>query len=219
MIGIFGAAVLLLSGGLLGLPPTVAVLLALAATIACGGALHEDGLADIADGFGGGTTRQRKLDIMRDSRIGTFGTLALVLSVLVRAGALIGLAARYGLGGGALAIIAAEAASRGFGLLPLALLPSARSDGLAHAVGGLPKFTVLSGLGLATLLGAGGAALAGMGILRGLFACAAAAAASLWLCRLARAQIGGQTGDVSGAAQQLSVMAFLLALLVSPALG
>ena len=181
--------------------------------------MHEDGLADVADGFGGGTSRERKLEIMRDSRIGTFGALALLLSVLIRTGALATLIERYGLGGGATVLIVAGATSRGFGLLPLAMLPPARADGLAHAVGILPRSVLLSAMGLATLLGAIGPALVGIGALRGLFACAAGAAASLGLTRLARQQIGGHTGDVSGAAQQLSEIAFMLALLVSPSLG
>lgn len=219
VLGGVGAVGLTIFDFVLGLPPWIAAVLALTVVIASSGALHEDGLADIADGFGGGYTQQRKLDIMRDSRIGTFGALALVLSVLVRAGALAALIERYGLGGGAAVLIAVGAASRGFGLLPLAALPTARTDGLAHAVGTPPRSAILTALGLATLLGAIGPALAGIGVLRGLFACAAAAAASLWLTRLARKQIGGQTGDVSGAAQQLSEIAFLLALLVSPGLG
>ena len=56
------------------------------------GCLHEDGLSDVADGFGGGKTRERKLEIMRDSRIGAYGACALVLSVLLRWSALADLA-------------------------------------------------------------------------------------------------------------------------------
>ena len=61
----------------IGSPPWVAAALAVAATLAVTGCLHEDGLADTADGFGGGDTRERKLEIMRDSRIGTYGVCAL----------------------------------------------------------------------------------------------------------------------------------------------
>ena len=68
----------------LGLPPTLAALVALAAAILVTGSLHEDGVADIADGFGGGNTRERKLDIMKDSRNGTFGVVALVMVLLAR---------------------------------------------------------------------------------------------------------------------------------------
>ena len=66
------------------LPPLPAAALAVAATVAVTGALHEDGLADVADGFGGGATRERKLEIMRDSRIGTYGVCALILSFILR---------------------------------------------------------------------------------------------------------------------------------------
>ena len=66
--------------------------LGVAATLAVTGCLHEDGLADTADGFGGGATRERKLEIMRDSRIGVYGVCALVISILIRAGALASLA-------------------------------------------------------------------------------------------------------------------------------
>ena len=68
----------------LGLPPTLAALVALAAAILVTGSLHEDGVADIADGFGGGNTRERKLEIMKDSRNGTFGVVALVMTLLAR---------------------------------------------------------------------------------------------------------------------------------------
>src|ERR1700760_415860 len=69
----------------LALPALAAALIAIAATALITGALHEDGLADTADGFGGGATREMKLEIMRDSRIGTFGVLALIFSIGLRA--------------------------------------------------------------------------------------------------------------------------------------
>ena len=71
-----------------GLSPSVAAALALAAAMLATGCLHEDGLSDVADGFGGGKTRERKLEIMRDSRIGAYGAAALVMSVLIRWSAL-----------------------------------------------------------------------------------------------------------------------------------
>src|SRR5436190_17470483 len=69
-------------------PLLLAAVLTLAVTTVLTGALHEDGLADVADGFGGGATRERKLEIMRDSRIGTYGVCALILSFVLRVGAL-----------------------------------------------------------------------------------------------------------------------------------
>ena len=83
-IGAFGAATLLLAREL-GLPSLVSATLALVVQIALTGALHEDGFADVADGFGGGGDAQAKLAIMRDSRIGTYGGVALILLLMLRA--------------------------------------------------------------------------------------------------------------------------------------
>ena len=87
VVGLIGALALALTG-LLGLPPLMRAGLATAALVAATGALHEDGLADVADGFGGGATRAMKLDIMRDSRIGAYGAIALTLALILRVGAL-----------------------------------------------------------------------------------------------------------------------------------
>ena len=75
-----------------GLPPFPCAALSVAATMLVTGCLHEDGLADTADGFGGGTTREQKLDIMRDSRIGAYGVCALALAIILRVSALASLA-------------------------------------------------------------------------------------------------------------------------------
>ena len=87
LVGLAGALVYKISSRL-GLTPNLAALLALATTALITGALHEDGLADTADGLGGGRTRERKLEIMRDSRIGTYGVCALILSFGLRWSAL-----------------------------------------------------------------------------------------------------------------------------------
>ena len=87
VVGLIGALVLALTA-LLGLPLLLRAGLATAALVAATGALHEDGLADVADGFGGGATRERKLEIMRDSRIGAYGAIALALALILRVGAL-----------------------------------------------------------------------------------------------------------------------------------
>lgn len=86
-VGLVGALTLW-GTALAGLPPLVSALATLAVTVALTGALHEDGLGDLADGFGGGATRDRKLEIMRDSRVGSYGVLALLFSIGLRAGAL-----------------------------------------------------------------------------------------------------------------------------------
>src|SRR5579864_1747693 len=114
----------------LGLSIAAAALLAVLAAVAVTGAFHEDGLADTVDGFGGGRTREAKLAIMRDSRHGTFGILALVLGIGLRAAALAAIGDPIHAG---LALIAAHAVSRG-ALPPLMrLLPPARPDGLGAA--------------------------------------------------------------------------------------
>jgi adenosylcobinamide-GDP ribazoletransferase len=188
------------------LPPLTAALLALGVGALLTGALHEDGLADIADGFGGGFSRERKLEIMKDSRIGAFGAIALVLSFGLRASALAALAETHA---GALWVMAAAGAiSRCACLAPLALLPPARGDGAGHAASGgasALRPALAWALPLALLPALGPFTLATC-----LAALVLAASAVLGLCALARNQIGGQTGDVAGAAQQLAEIAVLL---------
>jgi len=187
----------------LGLPPGPAAALALAAAAALTGALHEDGLADSADGLWGGWTRERRLEIMRDSRIGAYGVLALVFSLLLRWSALAALAAPLP---AIAALVAAGGTSRAAMVWVWAALPPARADGLA-AGAGQP--------GPATALLAGVAVLPALVLLPPVAALAALAAAGLAataLARAARARIGGQTGDVLGAVQQTAETATLLAL-------
>ena len=116
----------------LGLPPLPAAALSVAATMLATGCLHEDGLADTADGFGGGHTREQKLDIMRDSRIGTYGVCALAMSLLLRVGALASLPSAHA---AVWALIASHAAARATMPVLMLLLPPARSDGLSFDAG------------------------------------------------------------------------------------
>jgi adenosylcobinamide-GDP ribazoletransferase len=202
--GIGGLAALgFLVAELLGCGSAPAGLIAVAAGIAVTGALHEDGLADTADGFGGGRSREDKLAIMRDSRHGTFGVLALVLSVALRAAALgtIGDPIRAGL-----ALVAAHAASRG-ALPPLMrILMPARADGLG-AVAGRPSRTVAI---IAAALGAA-LGLALLGPRTGAIALGLSGGALALAAMLARQQIGGYTGDVLGFFQQIGEIVMLLA--------
>jgi adenosylcobinamide-GDP ribazoletransferase len=201
-IGAVAALAFVLAQGL-GLGDAVAALLAVLAGIAISGGLHEDGLADTADGFGGGRDRAAKLDIMRDSRIGTYGVLALLFSIGLRAAALVRIGDPIAV---ALALVAAHAASRG--LLPAAmtLLAPAREDGLGAGAGRPRALTaaMAAAIGvtitLAALLPAAGA-----------ITVAVAAAVMLMAAALARRQIGGYTGDVLGAFQQVGEIAMLLA--------
>lgn len=197
------AALIFWLGGLLGLAPLVAALVAIAATTALTGALHEDGLADCADGFGGGRDRDTKLAIMRDSRIGTYGVLALVLAVALKAAAL----ADFSAGDACAALVAAHAASRGAMPLLMALLEPARADGLAASLGRPSELVLAQAVILGVLL-------CGLtaGPFAGIVALSFAALALAGLETLARRQIGGYTGDVLGAAQQVTEIAILLAL-------
>jgi adenosylcobinamide-GDP ribazoletransferase len=200
LVGLLGAIAYWLAHAA-GLPPLPAGALALAATLVATGCLHEDGLADTADGFGGGASRERKLEIMRDSRIGTYGACALMLSLLLRGSALASLA-EPALAAGAL--IAANASARATMPVLMWLVPHTRADGLSADAGRPPAASVAAAvvfgvlaLGLGLNLGAIVAAL----LLVAVVACAA------WL---SREQIGGQTGDVVGALEQVSEIAVLL---------
>jgi adenosylcobinamide-GDP ribazoletransferase len=196
----------------LALPPLLSATLAIGALALTTGALHEDGLADVADGFGGGATREAKLAIMRDSRIGAFGTLALVLSTLLRLGALAPMA-RQGPGNAVAALILAGAVARAGALAPLVWLPPARTDGAGASAASLDG-SHLTGAALsvvAVALVTGGLEL---DVTRAFFAAVLAAAAAYGMCALARRQIGGQTGDVAGATAQMCEIVALCALLI-----
>ena len=114
----------------LGLPPLVAAVLAAAALVVITGAMHEDALGDVADGFGGGRTVAAKLEIMKDPRLGSYGACALVLALALRIALLAGLLEALGPWRAGAAMIAAAALARIAGLWPLAALPPARSDGI-----------------------------------------------------------------------------------------
>lgn len=186
----------------LGLSPVIAALLALGATIALTGALHEDGLADVADGLGGGREREAKLSIMRDSRTGAFGVLALVLSVALRVGALAAIATA---GAAAAALIAAAAGSRA--VLPVVMnaMQPARAEGLAVAAGRPSKDRVIASAALGAAL-----VLLFLGPVAGVLAVLIGTAAAAAMADLARRQVGGYTGDILGAVQQITEIAILL---------
>ena len=189
-----------------GLPPSLSALLALGAGVLLTGALHEDGLADTADGFGGGRERAHKLSIMRKSDIGTYGVAAVVFSLGLRAGALAAIAEA---GAVVLALIAAHALARATLPAIMALLPLAREDGLAAGMGRVaPRHAVTAG-GLGLVI-----AWLALGFGAGAIAALAAAAAALLVALIARAQIGGYTGDVLGAAEQAAECAVLIGLVV-----
>jgi adenosylcobinamide-GDP ribazoletransferase len=201
VVGLIGALTYLLAHKF-GLRPWPSAALSLVATLVVTGCLHEDGLADTADGFGGGATRERKLEIMRDSRIGTYGVCALTLSLLIRASALASLADPRTV---VFALIAAHGAARATLPLFMTLLPPARSDGLSRAAGQPAQDRALIAGALGILILA-----IFLGPLPGLAALILLAAAVGAMAWLSSAQIGGQTGDVLGALEQAGEIIVLL---------
>ncbi|MBP1805632.1 adenosylcobinamide-GDP ribazoletransferase [Rubellimicrobium aerolatum] len=204
-----GAGVGFLSGGVAsvafggGLSAGAAAALALATQALLTGGLHEDGLADSADGFGGGRTPERRLEIMKDSRIGSHGALALILSLLIRWSALAALLVEGSAWG---ALVAAGALSRWPMAWMLHRLPPAREGGLSRLIGRPGAGPLALGAAVAlmlALLGTGASALPAT--------LAVALVALLWTPAVRRL-VGGQTGDTCGAAQQLAEAAALLAL-------
>jgi adenosylcobinamide-GDP ribazoletransferase len=188
----------------LDLPPLLAAIIAVAAMVAVTGALHEDGLADTVDGFGGGRDRDRKLQIMRDSRIGTYGVIALTLALGAR---VVALASFEDNGDAVAAMILCQAASRALIVAVMRRAPLARSDGLAASAGRPTQATMLWTLVLGGVIAV---AFAGFD---GAVAAAVGAVVAWAIAALARRQIGGVTGDVLGAVQQGSEIAMLLALI------
>lgn len=186
----------------LGLTPNLAALLALTTTALITGALHEDGLADTADGLGGGRTRERKLEIMRDSRIGTYGVCALILSFGLRWSALATLANPAPV---MFALCAAHVGARAGLPAFMSLVPPARPDGLSAGAGTPPGRSIAIAFALGTL-----ALALALGPAKALTAVILLSAAGFILARLAIRQIGGQTGDILGAFEQAGEILILL---------
>ena len=201
LIGSIGALTYALAHSV-GLPPLAAAALTLAATMLATGCLHEDGLADTADGFGGGASRERKLEIMRDSRIGTYGSCILILSVLARAAAVASLANPMLV---MPALIAAHAAGRATMPIVMWLAPSARTDGLSAGAGRVSgrSAAIAGAIGVTTVAFALGAT---AGVIVALLLLLAIGG----VVRLSTQQIGGQTGDVLGAVEQVGEIIVLL---------
>lgn len=183
--------------------PPVAAVLAIAVGIATTGAFHEDGLADTADGLGGGQTREQRLLIMKDSRIGTYGTAALLTALGLKVAAL----ASLGPWAGALSLLAAHAGGRVVPVVASAILPYAGEAGIAKVA---PMSPSRARLAIALLTGAAPFALLPPGLAIG--AVVVATLAASWLLAKAMRSIGGQTGDVLGAAEQVFEVCVLLVL-------
>jgi adenosylcobinamide-GDP ribazoletransferase len=166
---------------------------ALAGMVLLTGSMHEDGIADCADGFGGGFERARKLEIMRDSHIGTYGVVALILCFGLR---LILLSAAGDAGQAAILFLVMAITSRAAMPVVMHILPPARADGLGKGAGTPNVMMVGLAVGLALILSL---------VLSGLFATMAILMGGLLavglVAAVAKWQIGGQTGDVLGATQ------------------
>lgn len=193
----------------LGLPGLAAAGLTLAVLALLTGGLHEDGLADTADGFGGGADRESKLAIMRDSHIGTYGVMALILGLLVKAACLAGLA-QASWSGPVILLAATGAFSRALIVWLMATTPPARSDGLAHGAGQPSDFTSRSAL-LAGGLIAGLLVLMTSGLIPALVVLGAGALMAGLFRFVAMRQVGGHTGDICGALQFLVETAMIAA--------
>ncbi|MFD1197436.1 adenosylcobinamide-GDP ribazoletransferase [Brucella gallinifaecis] len=208
------AGIALLISDYLNLPPLVSGFIAVGVLAAMTGGLHEDGLGDTADGFFGASTRERRLAIMKDSRIGTFAALILIIWTGIKASLLAAIIDQAGACYAALALIGAEAASRA-AMLPLWYgLPSARAGGLADGLGQPRWETVVCACttGLFVLLvsvvpSAGFAGWIKVVIISSLVI--------FGFAKLCLVKIGGQTGDTLGAAQQIYSLAVLLGLVMS----
>jgi adenosylcobinamide-GDP ribazoletransferase len=167
------------------------------------GALHEDGLADSADGLGGGRDREHRLAIMKDSRIGSYGALALILAVTTRIVLLAGMAPWAG----ALALVIAHGGARAAAVVVMTALPYA-GDPAAAKVQPAPGRVTWPEAGVAVALGAW--PLLALAPVKAALAVALAAAGSVGLALTARRLIGGVTGDVLGAVEQVAEIGFLM---------
>jgi adenosylcobinamide-GDP ribazoletransferase len=211
-----GMAALVFTGVAMGLSGVagalVAAVLSTVVTVMMTGAFHEDGLADVADGLGGSAQRDRALEIMKDSRIGAFGAVALVLALGLKFALLATLAAR-GWQAVAIAIVGAHVLSRLMPLFLIRWLPYVGDSGaskakpLADAISGGALLIALVWTlpALALLLQAHDAAHVGAAVLAALLAAG-------WMARLFWRRLRGFTGDGLGATQQVCELAIYLAL-------
>lgn len=188
-----------------GLPTPLVALISLAMLVVQTGAMHEDGLADTADGLWGGWDPATRLKIMKDSHIGSYGVVALILTLATRWCALWVLY-DAGTAHAIAALIASAMLSRATMPVLMAILPPARSSGLSHGVGAvkapIAAIAAAIAVGLALLL-LGGAVF---------WAIFWAVLATCFVGAVARAKIGGQTGDILGATQQIAEITILLSL-------
>lgn len=206
MIGI-GPALLLMLLVVSGFPPLFAAFFALAVFAIVTGAMSEDAVADSADGLFGGNTRERRLEILKDSRHGTYGVLAIVFTVGLKAAALSAIAARNPLAAATAWLAATMLARSGSLYLPLRL-PPARETGAAATAGQVSRNAFGVGIVFATIIAMVLAApFTGLlGLALALVLATLVVIGWTWLCERL---VGGLTGDLIGAAQALLELALL----------
>jgi adenosylcobinamide-GDP ribazoletransferase len=185
------------------IPALAAAALALGASAALTGAMHEDGLADVGDGFGGGRDRATKLSIMRDSRLGTYGMMVLLVGFSARMSALAILPATTIIP----ALVVAHALARAAIPVLAANMPFARDDGLGKSAGRPGRADVITAVMIALVI-----ALLCLPAKTAVLAVVVTAAGATAIAVLAWRQIGGVTGDVYGATEQVAETAVLLVL-------
>ena len=205
LVGAVGAVVFAVLT-VVGLPAGPASWASLAAMILTTGCFHEDGLADFWDGIGGGHTIERKLEIMRDSRIGSYGGAALILSLGLRSAAIAALA-DHGLAEAGLIVSGLLGRSAIAGVL--LVLGPARADGLAATAADPPRGRAMLGVALSVI------SLVLLPIMSAIAAITAAGMAAAIMTRLMQRQIEGYTGDGLGATEQTVEMAAVLAMLAA----
>ncbi len=202
LVGLISAAVWLAARQLL--PALPAAVLAVAAGVLATGGFHEDGLADTADGLGGGQDRQSRLVIMKDSRLGAFGALALGLALSLKITLLAGMAPWAG----ALALFVAHGGARAAAVVVMAALPYAGDEDAAK-IKPVPQGVKAWEAGLALALG--GWPILFLGAPRAVLGIILTSGASGAVAWLARRLIGGVTGDVLGGVEQVAEIALLMA--------
>ncbi|WP_457647001.1 adenosylcobinamide-GDP ribazoletransferase [Profundibacter sp.] len=184
----------------LGLSAPITAALVITAQVVMTGAMHEDGLADTFDGLWGGWDKERRLEIMKDSQIGTYGVIALVMSLMLRWTAITALIHS----GTLFMTLIAATLSRMPMVFIMATLPHARDGGLSASVGRAAKDTAGMALALALLT------IFIAPLPTGIFALIAATLAATAIALIALRKIGGQTGDILGASQQFAEIAALV---------
>ena len=199
------------------LPPALAVLLSMALTVRVTGAFHEDGFADSCDGLGGGWDKEQVLAIMKDSRIGSYGTIGMVLLLMAKAAALIELArlgtqGLAGMGMLPVALLVAHPLSRLAASSLIHVLPYVRTDESAKSTALAKR---LSATELAIAASCGLLPLALLAPTQIVVVLLAVLGVTLWAARLFHRRLGGYTGDLLGATQQLAELACYLALLAA----